>query len=197
MRKLSDINEHLWSGIIHRSETGEVRKEDMELFDRVKVFADKHNIKREDFAIHNDGTVDFKTVVSIYKDDLIDGKFPFKFGKVVGNFYATDLDLRTLENSPREVGGNFVIYSNHHLHTLVGGPEIVHGNFAANTAGLQNLDGSPKEVGGNFEVTYTNLKDISGISPVIGGNVRLEHTTTKFTEDDVRKYSNVKGKITV
>ena len=28
MKKLSQINEHLWSGIIKRSETGEVRKED-------------------------------------------------------------------------------------------------------------------------------------------------------------------------
>ena len=28
MKKLSMINEHLWSGIIHRSETGETRKED-------------------------------------------------------------------------------------------------------------------------------------------------------------------------
>lgn len=191
------INEHLWSGIIHRSETGEVRREDKELFDKVKEFLNNRNHKDVDFVIHSDGTVDFKAVVTICNDDLIDGKFPFKFGRVMGNFYAYGLKIKTLENSPREVDGNFVIYDNKDLHTLVGGPEIVHGNFAANGSGLHNLDGSPKVVDGNFEAAYTNLRDISGISPNIGGNVKLTNNSAKFTEDDVRKYSNVKGNITV
>ena len=129
--------------------------------------------------------------------DLVDKKLPFKFGKIDGTIWLSDLNLDTLENSPNEVTGDFVIYENK-IRNFIGGPEIVGGNFSANVnLLLESLDGSPQKVGGNYCIVgCRHIKDISGISPEIEGDLELTNKPfLVFADFEYRKYSNIKGKI--
>ena len=126
-----------------------------------------------------------------------EGKLPFKFGRVNGTMWLNGLGLKTLENCPKEVTGDFVIYDNK-LENFIGGPEIVGGYFAANmNLSLKSLDGSPKKVGGKYSILSCMLiEDISGISPEIEGDLEIRKILKfKFSDDDFRQYSNIKGEI--
>ena len=100
----------------------------------------------------------------------------FVWGKVDGEFdciYCTS--LTSLEGAPKEVGGSFSCNGCRSLKTLKGAPEKVGEGFICSYCNsLTSLEGAPKEVGGGFHCTNCCIK---------------------FIEDDVRKVSNVKGKI--
>ena len=201
MRKLSQIEESVWSDMEARG-TGDIHKgEDKEFIDKVKAFAEKHELRGFQYRINGDLTVDILKNISIHKDDLIDGKLPFKFRKIEGTMWIYALQLETLENAPDEVTGDFVIYQN--LFTdFTGGPKIVGGNFSANfNQRLKSLDGSPEKVGGNYSIAFcTSVKDIKGISPEIGGNLEVTDGEKRkvwcdYSDTEYRKYSNIKGKI--
>lgn len=199
MKKLSNISESAWGDMRHRSSGGTIRKEDKWFEDLVKEFVERHKLKENDYKINSDLTVDvFKNII-FDENDMVEGKLPFKFGKVIGTVWMDDLNITTLENSPREVTGAFVIYNNK-LENFVGGPEIVGENFAANfNRKLKTLEGSPKVVKGNYCILYCkDVKDISDITPDIGGDLQVppeQNQNPPFTDEDYRKYSNIKGKI--
>ena len=177
-----------------------MRKEDYAKLEVIKEFVKRHAFEEGEYTINKNFTLDVHRNISVRRDDLIDGKLPFKFGKIDGTMWLTDdLRLKTLENSPKEVTGSFVLYENK-LENFIGGPEIVGENFSANfNSPLKTLDGSPKKVGGNYSIVLcTSLVNISGISPEIGGNLELSKDSNIkfgkiFTDDDFRKYSNIKG----
>ena len=200
MKRLSGINESVWGDIRKRGLGDSFRDEDKWQLDVIKEFIEKHKLKEGEYSINGDLSLNVNKNISILKEDLVDGKLPFKFGKVDGTMWLTDdLHLKTLENSPKEVTGSFVLYENE-LENFIGGPEIVGENFAANfNSPLRTLDGSPKKVGGNYSIVFcTSLVDISGISPEIGGNLELSKDSNirfgkTFTDEEFRKYSNIKG----
>ena len=186
MKKLSGINESIWSDLQDRSSGEVVRKEDYAKLEVIKEFVKRHAFEEGEYTINKNFTLDVHRNISVRRDDLIDGKLPFKFGKIDGTMWLTDdLRLKTLENK---------------LENFIGGPEIVGENFSANfNSPLKTLDGSPKKVGGNYSIVLcTSLVNISGISPEIGGNLELSKDSNIkfgkiFTDDDFRKYSNIKG----
>ena len=196
MKKLSQITESIWSDIQDRSAGDIVRKENQWIVDIIKEFVERHNFKDGEYNINPDFSLDVYRNISVKSHDLVDGKLPFKFGKIDGTMWLSDnLCLKTLENSPKEVAGDFVIYQNL-CENFIGGPEIVGGNLSANfSKSLTSLDGSPKEVKGNYCICFcSGLKDISGISPVIGENLEISKNCP-FEDDEFRKYSNIKGRI--
>lgn len=197
MKKLSDIYESLWGNIRDRVNGDDFRSEDKWRVEPIKEFVERHNLKEEEYKINSDFTVDIFKNIMIKPFDIVDGKLPFKFGRIVGTMWLNDLNLETLENSPSEVTENFVIYENK-FRDFVGGPEKVGGNFAANVNySLESLDGSPKEVGGDYCILACRwVKDIKGISPEIGGNLEITNKPQiVFSDNEFRKYSNIKGKI--
>ena len=198
MRKLSKITESIWSDMQDRSAGDTHRKEDEYIIDAIKEFIKRHKIKEYEYHINSDLSVNLNTNVSIKKDDLVDGKLPFKFNEVIGTMWLSDLGLETLENAPKIVHGCFVLYQNK-LKDFIGGPEVVMENFTANfNNSLISLDGSPKKVGGDYSICFCGgLKDIKGISPEIGGNLEITNNKigNNFTDNDFRKYSNIKGNI--
>ena len=200
MRKLSKITESIWSDMQDRSAGDTVRKEDQWIIDLIKEFIERHHLEEKDYNINADYSLDIHGNIVIKPFDILDkneGKLPFKFGRVDGTIWLTGLGLRTLENCPKEVTGDFVIYENK-LENFIGGPEIVGGDFAANmNLSLKSLDGSPKKVGGKYSIlACMSIKDISGISPEIGGNLEIpKKTKFEFSDDDFRQYSNIKGEI--
>ena len=200
MRKLSKITESIWSDMQDRSSSDVVRKEDQWKIDMIKEFIERHDLRENDYHINADCSLDIHRNIMIKPVDILDvkeGKLPFKFGKIKGTMWLSGLNLKTLENSPSEVTGDFVIYENK-LENFIGGPEIVGGDFAANmNLSLKSLDGSPKKVGGKYSIlTCMSIKDISGISPEIGGDLEISKILKyEFSDDDFRKYSNIKGEI--
>ena len=197
MRKLSKITESIWSDMQDRSAGDVVRKENQWKIDIIKEFIDRHNFKDGDYNINPDFSLDVYMNISVESSDLVDSKLPFKFGKVDGTMWLNDIGLRTLENCPKEVTNNFVIYNNK-LENFIGGPEIVGGNFAANmNLSLKSLNGSPKKVGGKYSILLCRfIEDISGISPEIEGDLEIpKNPKIEFSDDDFRQYSNIKGNI--
>ena len=196
MKKLSTICESTWGDMVRRAEGDSMRKENQWIVDIIKEFVERHKLKDGEYNINPNLSLDVYRNISIKSSDLVDSKLPFKFGKIDGTMWLSDfLSLKTLENSPRELTGSFVLYQNL-CKNFIGGPEIVGGNLSANFCKrLTSLDGSPKEVKGDYCICFCNgLKDISGISPVIGGNLELSKNCP-FEDDEFRKYSNIKGKI--
>ena len=83
--------------------------------------------------------------------------------------------LKSLEGAPKEVGKGFRCSNCNSLKSLEGAPEKVGWGFYCHSCNsLKSLEGAPKEVGRNF-----HCYDCAG----------------KFTKEDVKKISNVKGAI--
>jgi hypothetical protein len=77
-----------------------------------------------------------------------------RFGKVSEYFVCSDNQLRTLEGSPREVGGGFYCDGNQ----------------------LRTLEGSPRKVGGGFDCSRNLLISLEGAPEVIKGKFRFKNT---------------------
>jgi hypothetical protein len=90
-----------------------------------RKFLDKHTIGT--WSVNSQGLVDVQGNVLCYREGLEDF-LGIKFGKVSEDFNCWDNQLRTLEGSPREVGGHFDC-SDNQLISLEGGPEVILGYF--------------------------------------------------------------------
>ncbi len=105
--------------------------------------------------------------------------------------------IKTLENSPRKIMGNFRCHSTG-ISDFVGGPEYVgRGMFCYHCPKLKSFFGSPKYIGpGGFTVVVGHrLEDIYGIPEVIEGDFNIFASSTKFDERDIRQVCDVKGKV--
>ena len=107
---------------------------------------------------------------SILKEFISEDKdgFTIKFGRVIGNFDCSNLDLTSLEGAPREVEGDFDCYYNN-LASLKGAPQKVGRRFNCSWNKLTSLEGAPQVVGGNFECYYNNLTSLEGAPQKVGG----------------------------
>lgn len=99
----------------------------------------------------------------------------FEWVKVKSFSCSSCSSLTSLEGAPEQVGEDF---------------------FCTFCHSLSSLEGAPKEVGGEFYCyDCTSLKTLVGAPKKAGGNFDCSDCKTKFTEDDVKKVSNVKGEI--
>ena len=155
-------------------------------------------IRPEDFGIENyefdlNGFLNTRESVDLTGNNLI--SFPFKFGKVGGDFDCGDNNLTSLKGAPQKVGGDFYCAYNN-LTSLEGAPQKVGGNFRCSDNNLTSLKGAPREVGGYFSCVHNNLTSLEGAPQKVGGNFNCGNNKTKFTKEDVLKICDVKGKIT-
>ena len=191
------LMESVWGSIRKKSLGQETRGEDQWFMDLIKTFCEKHHLKEDDYTINKDMSVDVYQSIQLETEELIDNKIPFKFNKVDGDFRISDTPLVSLENSPEEVTGTYMVTFSD-IETLEGGPRIVGKNFNVDwNKMLATLDGSPDKVGGDYKfIASWHVTDISGISKEIGGNVIYGGSgPTKFTDEDFRSYSNIGGQI--
>ena len=116
---------------------------------------------------------------------------------VDGHFDCYNNLLTSLEKgAPNSVGGDF--YCNYNkLTSLTGAPETVGGVFLCNNNLLTSLEGAPISVGRDFYCSYNKLISLEGAPKYVGGDFMCHHNPVKFTEDQVRAVSEVKGKIFV
>ena len=68
--------------------------------------------------------------------------------------------------------------------------------ICVNCNSLISLNGAPKEVGGTFICSGCDyLESLKGSPEKVGGYFECRFCKVKFTEDDIKKISNVKGEI--
>lgn len=116
-----------------------LKSQDSEVEKAIQSFMAKRDIST--YKIYVKGGkkyVDVVGNVAMDRTDMVDGAIPFPFGKVSGSFACNDCRLRTLENSPIEVGDCFFCSGNK----------------------LESLAGAPKKVGIRFEC-MGNAKEFS------------------------------------
>ena len=121
------------------------------------------------YTINDDMSIDVKGSVKLTKipgNKITDG---IKFNIVSGDFKCNDINLTTLDGSPKKVGGDFHSYSND-LTSLEGGPEEVGKDFYCSYNDLKSLAGAPKEVGGYFSCIHNKLPTLEGGPEKVGGS---------------------------
>ena len=150
---MNKLNENIFHQY-NKWKTGYERKENSLQMRLNDFLSNEANVEYTDFChISKDGKhVDCDTGITIRDDDLIDGKFPFPFGKVKGHFdCAFADDLVSLEGAPEEVTGDFFCSHCSKLTSLEGAPEEVGGDFCTQLCpNLTSLEHLPKKIGGGL-----------------------------------------------
>ena len=194
IKKFSEfITEGMWGSALRRSNTAKERKDDEA--NRIQEFIDN---QPESAVIYiTDGNIiNSKKSIVISDTDLINGKLPFKFGRVDGDFDCDGCpSLTSLEGAPQEVGGNFYCSECTSLTSLKGASQEIGGDFicsmcpsltslegapqkvrrdfyCSNCPSLKSLEGSPQEVGRNFYCrNCPSLKSLEDAPKKIGGEI--------------------------
>ena len=114
-----------------------------------------------------------------------------RFGKVSEIFRCDNNQLRTLEGSPREVGGGFYCYSNQ-LKTLEGAPRKVDGDFWCSENPLISLEGVPEVIEGQFwfkntEFSYNLQSFLDEIDHIKPEEISLLLTHHFFTVEVIKE----------
>ena len=150
IKKFSEfIEEGMWGSALKRSNSGKERKDDEA--NRIQEFID--NQPESEYIYITDGNViNSKSNITILDTDLINGKLPFKFGRVDGYFDCDGCpSLTSLEGSPQEVGCNFICSNCPSLTSLEGAPQEVGRSFdCRECTSLTSLEGAPKKLGGKI-----------------------------------------------
>ena len=127
---MNKLNENIFHQY-NKWKSGYVRKENS-LQLRLQKFLDEYEDRNVDwYHISEDGKhVDCDINVYINDIDLIDGKFPFPFGKIKGEFGCWNCkSLISLEGAPKEVSGFFVFCGCENLTSIEGLPKEIGGNL--------------------------------------------------------------------
>ena len=188
IKKFSEfIEEGMWGSALRRSNSAKERKDDEA--NRIQEFIDN---QPESASIYiTDGNVINSTSnITIRDTDLVDGKLPFKFGRVDKDFICIKCtSLASLEGSPQEVGGIFSCYNCTSLTSLKGAPQEVGRNFiCSECTSLTSLEGVPQKVGGDFYCSNcTSLTTLEGSPQEVGGDFICSKCTSLKSDEDKPK----------
>ena len=114
---------------------------------------------------------------------LVKGEFDCSYNK----------NLTSLEGAPKEVGS--LQCSSTKLTSLQWSPAKVNVNYDCSNNELKSLKGAPLKIKGQFDCSNTNVTSLEGAPKEVGGNFICYKNSKKFTEEDVRQISNIKGKV--
>ena len=128
IKKFSEfITEGMWGSALRRSNSAKERKEDEA--NRIQEFINKQR-EPESIYITDDNVINSKKSIVISDTDLINGKLPFKFGRVDAFFDCAGCpSLTSLEGAPQKVAGDF---------------------DCRMCTSLKSLEDAPKKIGGRF-----------------------------------------------
>lgn len=142
----------------------------------------EENIKGFNVSVKTDEQGNIIITGNCYIDDPNIEMLPYRIHKVEGNFSVCGdatvprvMGLKSLNNFPRIVTGNFKINLNHELTSLAGGPVEVGGYYNCAHCNLKNLNGIASKIG-QYIVAYKNpLTDIDDLDEVEFSNIDLEY----------------------
>ena len=145
IKKFSEfIEEGMWGSALRRSNSGKERKDDEA--NRIQEFINKQR-EPESIYITDDNVINSKSNIIIRDTDLINGKLPFKFGRVDGYFDCDGCtSLTSLEGAPQKVWRDFSCSNCTSLTSLKGSLQEVGRNFyCSNCPSLTSHEGVPKK----------------------------------------------------
>jgi hypothetical protein len=104
--------------------------------------------------------------------------------------------LTSLKGAPQDTVGGFDCCMCDSLTSLEGAPRNVRGKFICSFCNnLKSLKGAPQKVGDLFNCQNTQITSLEHAPKIVGGDFRCDNCASKFTRDDVLKYSKVNSKI--
>ena len=170
IKKFSEfIEEGMQGSALKRSNSGKERKEDKA--NRIQEFI-ANQPESASIYITDGNVINSKSYILIRNTDLVNGKLPFKFGRVDKDFYCCDCpSLTSLEGAPQTVGWNFSCSECTSLKSLKGVQQEVGGTFdCRKCTSLTSLEGGPQTVGRDFRCSdCSSLKSLEGAPKKIGG----------------------------
>ena len=193
---MKSLNENIFHQY-NKWKKGNVRKENT-IKIRLNEFLDKNPKFEETLSISDNETlVNCSGSISIYDEDLIDGKLPFPFGKVNGNFDCSACtELISLEGAPKEVVGYFVCSNCPNLTSLEGAPKKVGSGFSCSDCeNLKSLEGAPEKTGWNFNCTKCpNLTSLEYLPKEINGVLRVDKRFEGKIPSDIKIIMGIRYK---
>lgn len=163
------LNENIFHQY-NKWKTGYIRKENS-IKIRLNEFLDGHPFYKDYLSISEDGKrVNCSSNIFIYDRDLTNGRFPFPFGTVNGDFdCSVCTELISLEGAPEKVDNNFTCSECSSLTSLKGAPQIVGGDFVCDACLITSLEGAPKKVGHYFTCySCEKLASLEGAPEEVG-----------------------------
>ena len=171
IKKFSEfITEGMWGSALKRSNSAKERKDDEA--NRIQEFINKQR-EPESIYITDGNVINSKGSIFIRNTDLVNGKLPFKFGRVDKDFYCYDCpSLTSLEGAPQKVGRDFYCSNCTSLTSLEGAPQKVGWSFSCrDCTSLTSLEGAPQKVDGFFDChKCTQLETLKGAPTYVGGD---------------------------
>ena len=146
--------------IERKSSNQEVIKKSPEFYTQYKILATAIDGLLDTDCDLVDGRMDIYRSVEITSNL---SKIPVPIGRVEGDFIASNIGLTTLENGPTEVSKNFDVTRNK----------------------ITSLYHAPKKVGKNAYLSSNKLTTIKGDLSEVGGDLSIQHQTTKFGQRDI------------
>ena len=172
IKKFSEfITEGMWGSALRRSNTAKERKDDEA--NRIQEFINNQG-EPESIYITDGNVINSKGYIFIRNTDLVNGKLPFKFGRVDKDFDCRECtSLKSLKGAPQEVGRNFYCRDCPSLKSLKGAPQEVGIDFICHKCtSLTSLEGAPQKVGGDFYCrNCTSLTSHEGAPKKLGGKI--------------------------
>ena len=152
------------------------------------------------YTFNDDGTMDIHQ-----NDTQLDLKnfthFPYRFGKIKGNFDCSHNKLESLDGAPSKVGGKFYCHNNrltdlaggpsevgsdydcshNELTSLSGAPTIIKRSFLCHSNNLPSFDYCPKRVGKMFFCDDNNISSVTEYPMcIIGERIGTDHEYQKI-----------------
>ena len=162
----------------------------------IRKWLDEYKITN--YTINDDLTIDVDGDVELdcYKEEQLPEYIQFRKVTWAFRIYAC-YKLESLKGCPKEVGGNFSCCYCGKLTSLEGAPKKVDGDFDCNFCSkLTSLEGAPEKIGGYFDCREcSDLKSLKGAPKEVGGYFDCRECSRRFTKRDVKKVSEVKGRI--
>ena len=128
IKKFSEfIAEGMWGSALKRSNSAKERKDDEA--NRIQEFINKQR-EPESIYITDGNVINSKGYIFIRNTDLVNGKLPFKFGRVDGYFDCDGCpSLTSLKGAQQKVGRYFDCHECTSLASLEGAPQEVGGEI--------------------------------------------------------------------
>ena len=113
MKKISQINEGMWGSALKRSNTCELRKED------ISNILTEMGLSEQEYTINDDDSVDinlksckFGKAIRFPSKLIINGRLPIKFRYIKNAHFIIPENLIDLSNMPKNVDGIVACYFN-------------------------------------------------------------------------------------
>lgn len=167
-KSIKTLNENIFHQY-NKWKTGYVRKEnDVEI--RMQTFIEEHNIKKYSITTDEKGIKylninDPLHFIRIHDEDLVNGKLPFKFGKIDDGLIFEDCEtLISLEGAPEKIHQIFSVQDCPNLTSLKGAPQKgVSLILLLNCGKLVSLEGLPETINGRFSIrACSSLETLKG-----------------------------------